>query len=199
MRAAAAIAILGVLSVAGCAQPHHAPTEPQGGTIERSLAPKGPLPAFAHDGDADPGRRPSTERWEASYSRKFNHRIASIMSRSNDQLIQLVCDPDHFFIQIVPRQQLGSPVASRRIALAFDGGPLQEQPWEAKEYSKTDWDFGGGSGKPGFRQVIEDLKEHRELTTVISSSGKETIRRHFTLQGSAKAIDFVLQTCGVVD
>jgi hypothetical protein len=125
-----------------------------------------------------------------------NHRIASIMARSNDQLIQLVCDPDHFFIQIVPRLQLSSPVESRRIAFAFDGGPLKEQPWKAKEYSKTDWDFGGGKEKPGFRQLIQDLKRHRELTTVISDSDKnKTIRRHFTLEGSAKAIDFVLQAC----
>jgi hypothetical protein len=191
-----AVPLAALLVLTGCTGRHAAPVEPKVEMIERSIAPEGNRFASVLDGDVDPDRMPSRSRWEASYSRKYNHRVASIMAESNDQIIQLVCYPRDFFIQILPRRQLSSPPESRRIAFAFDDGPLTEQSLKAKQLSKSDWYFGGGKEDAGFRALLRDLKTHREFTTVIIESGEEVMRERFTLAGAAEAIDFVLQSCG---
>jgi hypothetical protein len=177
-------------SIAGCASP-------QGAKTATGAAQRPDVPSFVKDADAiGPNEQSSTERWEAFYSNKDGLRSTAIMARSRDNMIQLACFPGDFFLQIIPRDQLNSPMNARRIAFAFDGGPLMEQTWKAQQLSKRDWDFGADDRDPGFKEVIAGLKSHREVTTVIIESDKEVMRQTYTLEGAAQAIDYVLEACG---
>jgi hypothetical protein len=188
------LGFIALLTLAGCA---NAPAAGSGGV--KTTAGKS-LPPFVLDADrADPNRPTSHMHWDALYSRRDDLSSASVMSTSQDNLIQIVCYKNDLFLQVIPKAQLSSALSSRRLSLGFDDGPLAEQPWKAVQVTKQDWTFDAGYGQAGFHEAIAGFKQHHGFTTAISESGKEAMRQSYTLDGAAPAIDFVLAACGKKD
>jgi len=181
--------LFAALTLAGCASP-------PGSAARNAVSPPKPLPAFVMNGDADPNTKTSSAHWDALYFASDGMSMASVMAKSQDNIIMVTCFKGDFAILVTPKRQLAGPLERRSLALAFDDGPLIEQDWGALQLTPQDWDFDVAYGRPGFQEAIDGFRQHREVTAVIRESGKEVLRQSFTLEGARKAIDFVMAACG---
>jgi hypothetical protein len=139
----------------------------------------------------------SAEHWELSGPEGNDEMVvASINASDHDNRLQVYCHlgDKALVVMLLPRELAGDD-KDQRLTLGFDGGGPQPQFWRAQMYKGRFYDFSLGSDEPGFDAVIDGLRRHRSVETVITTAGKEARRDTFTLNGASDAVDRVVAAC----
>jgi hypothetical protein len=174
---------LGVLLLSGCAASAPAPQGANGVSISN-----------------DPDRMTSSDHWEVQPPLDGdNITVAAIMSKTKDEMMQLACygDDKSVAIMLVTRKQLAGAPSDRQLAIAFDDQAPMVMPWPAQDLGKLgNSDFSIDDRDAGFRPAVDALRHHQRFQSVISESGKETLRQAFWLTGADAAIGYVMKACG---
>jgi len=112
-------------------------------------------------------------------------------------MLQLYChEPSKDLVLQVAPKNIAGDASEQTLSLAYDGGSPALQHWRAEMYEGRFFDFSLGRDEPGFDSLVRDLKTHRSVDLVISTSGKEVRRDTFSLDRAAEMIDRVLAICG---
>jgi hypothetical protein len=149
----------------------------------------------------NPHQMTSSDHWEVQPPMQGdNITIAAIMSKTQDETMQIACygDDKSVAIMLVTRKLLTGAPKDRALAIAFDGEPPMPVAWPSHDYEKLgNSDFSIDDKDGGFQTAIDGLRHHQQqFATVISESGKETLKQTFWLTGADKAIGYVLKACG---
>lgn len=151
-------------------------------------------------GTAGPNAMIPNDHWTLStFDQDGQYSIASVMASTNDDLLNVTCDPTDIYVSINPKRSLPAVVANRGLALAFDGGAPIAQHWKTgtltgSGFGSQDY-FEVDAGDPQFDAVIAAFKQHREVDVSITDSGTEVQHQTFTLNGAPEQIAKVEAAC----
>jgi hypothetical protein len=165
------MAILAALGLAGCAQQ-----------------------SASGDANAVPASAP-IDHWEAGVE-KDGQRIlyanAGIATTGRDAALLFGCTSEDKSILLVvdPNETLRIDPSIRPVTIILDGAKTFTQDWSSSEYA-----YSTAEPDPGFAVLLAELTMHKEVEFILGGPDKVIDRRHFRLDGAAKAIDEVVRNC----
>jgi hypothetical protein len=183
----ACLALVALWILAGCAQQKAQPGSGSSTAASSSGSSTGSLDALL--------RMSPTDRWETGIEKDGSAVVyanAGAATAARDAVLLLGCSSDEksVVLMITPKGGMKLDPSIRPVTIILDGDTTLAQDWQS---SKTS--YWAAQSDPGFPDLLETLKIHKEVEFVLGGAGREIDRRRFTLNGAAKAIEDVMSNC----